>query len=477
MRWLTWLILNKYLLLVVATIPLAWVAYDSARHMAEARQLNELRVTAAAEADETVAPCDLSQDSELLRAVLAVAEQAGSGTLKDCRDETRVAEAIQIHAKTLHLVDQFFRQFADLKYNSRSLPDDEYEFRRQVQSWLPATHPLYGPLENRFRVARAESDVIQERLQAQDTVQMPLEDKRQTVAQRRARLDEYRLLQGYSEEFWKLESAELTGYELRFVETQMLSDILQGVFGFESTPDAIDEAQQKIDARQAELQAYSDAFGETGKHSEWVFAEAKRWHAASVFVKRYDQVKELSIDRQIEAIGDLLHNAETPTLLKIGVEAASYLCESQFPLKIAYDTKVLIFRDANDPKTSQLVDRSQIVVVWDDYSMEWFEKCSFSEFDAPRDRLKRLIVVGLGTQRPILDGTPVSQAAWTYNRLRQNIQWTKTDIERLYAECEPHQEHLGQDWERIAKLHAAAQKHPQLFQTLSDKSDMAATNE
>src|SRR5262249_18392342 len=133
------------------------------------------------------------------------------------------------------------------------------------------------------------------------------------------------------------------------------------------------------------------------------------------------------------------------------------------PRDLPLDPKVRLANSDVESDSDLVVSRSAVVVVWEDKRMERLTDIDADEFSLPRARIRRLIVEGLGTRKPLLKPTLSSLAAQTFNHNRKSLMWTPAGLNQLKTACEPYREHIEDAWSRIVEITDLTEQYPMLF--------------
>ena len=329
---------------------------------------------------------------------------------------------------------------------------------------LPDNFPFREVFEQQRALMEAEREFQAARRQNPDNVN----DLRIQLAAVRKRLKDAKQDQLPAHaEFLRREEAELQGHELRHLKPLRTDLLLQPLAerGFQVLADrAFDESCQKLAARIDDLRRYTTAFDLLGSHAEWIKNETAHCDQVRRFL---EAVRDLDESRIKERIGWLakLHESTvvTESVRALALLGTRRICDVYLARTVPLDDIVLSMEGAEPEAQSLPVSRKDVALVWEDKRLEWLVESGHDEFTLPRERLRRVIVTGKGARPAILKGTPKSEAASTYNRLRRETVWTIESLQRLKQGCQPHSTLLGEAWPRVVELEKLATELPVLF--------------
>ncbi len=268
-------------------------------------------------------------------------------------------------------------------------------------------------------------------------------------------------------DFLRQEDAELQGHELRNLKPLRTETLLLPLAerGFQVLADrAFDEACQKLAARIDGLKGYTAGYGLVGSHAEWIKNETTHCEQVRRFLEAVRDLDESRVGERIRWLAKLHEAKEVPESVRaLALLGTRRICEMYIARTVPLDDVVLAMEGAEPESQSLPVSRKEIVLVWEDKRLEWLVESGHDEFTLPRERLRRVIVTGKGARPAILEGTPKSEAASTYNRLRLDMAWTIESLQRLKQGCQPHSTLLGEAWPRVVELEKLATELPALF--------------
>lgn len=446
------LLFNKYMLIALAASPLGYITYQTFVRSAEAHSLStvlasSMRADALKQEIESNPPKVLlstnSQNLEVVAAVLTIAEGPVAESANRTPLEIQLANAESMYANTLGEVGELFREYAALKTGA-ALP---------VIKPFGNGHPFQAVYERRYQVVMSENEIRTLRT-----------TRPEESAQARQMLEEYIQLPGASKSFYQLEHAEIAGYEARYLKKLELEQLLNDYFQDKVAETTLLQIRRTVESRIDLLAAYLNKYREVGTYTEWAQQDLERWQAALQFLRTHDEVKRLTLSAQVERFDKLVKNApDSKAVLEIASRSIQGVCNANLPLQLPLDKRVYVLETPDSLEEAELVERSSIVVVWEDKQMEWFPEVDFDEYSMPIDRVRRLIIDGQGTRRPMLKGSMLSDAAHTYNVARGSLAWTPSEIARLAELCKPYQQHLGETWQRLTEIRQLSEMYPKFF--------------
>ena len=350
-----------------------------------------------------------------------------------------------------------------LKELERVSPDDA-EAAKLDDVNLPANFPFLNVWSEQKRLVEAERKLRAARRQNPDNVK----ELRTQLADVRKRLKDAKQDQlAMHAEFLRLEEAELHGHELRQLKPLRTEALLQPLAerGFQVLADrAFDEACQKLAARIDGLKGYTTAYGLLGSHAEWIKTETAHCDQVRRFLEAVRDLDESRIGDRMRWLAKLHEATDVPESVRaLALLGTRRICDMYLARTVPLDDLVLLM-DGPEPESQSLsVSRKEVALVWEDKRLEWFVDSGHDEFTLPSERLRRVIVTGKGARPAILKGTPKSEAASTYNRLRQDTTWTGESLKRLKQGCQPHSTLLGEAWPKVVELEKLATELPVLF--------------
>lgn len=278
-------------------------------------------------------------------------------------------------------------------------------------------------------------------------------------------LAEYEKLPGATRDFMRAESAEVDGYILRYVDSINLDDVLRPFFQASISPDQLREMQTRIQKRVEALRDYLTKYAGAGSHVVWVRQESDRWETAGAILKtQADRPRDLTIQEQMRQFAELQRGeASSAALRDFAVLGARSVCDVYLARDVPLDNQLILEDFAGDDAATTLVEKSRIVVVWNDRRFQLWNECGHDEFTLPPARVRRVIVDGLGTRPPQWRPTPLSEAVHDYNEQRRDQTWTLAGVRKLKLACQPQAALLGVTWSRILEVEEIVQQFPALF--------------
>lgn len=329
---------------------------------------------------------------------------------------------------------------------------------------LPENFSFLGIWAEQKKLVEAERKLRAARRQNPDNVK---ELRKQLADVRKLLKDAKQDQLAMHADFLRQEEAELQGHELRNLKPLRTETLLQPLAerGFQVLPDrAFDEACQKLAARIDDLKGYSAGYGLVGSHAEWIKNETAHCEQIRRFLEAVRDLDESRVGERIRWLAKLHEAKEVPESVRtLALLGTRRICGMFLASTVPLDDVVLAMESAEPDSPSMPVSRKDVALVWEDKRLEWLAESGHDEFTLPRERLRRVIVTGKGARPAILKGTPKSDAASTYNRLRREIAWTVESLQRLKQDCQSHSTLLGDAWPKIVELEKLATEFPMLF--------------
>lgn len=449
----------KYLILIIAGVPLAWGAWYEFSRLGQA---SIVRLTvgypdAAPQALQRLQPLagtDVLRKAELLAPLVTLARQTRIASAELADDEKPLAAALQEHASSIDDTWKLFTEYERLRIGGPLPNDKHFPF--------PKTHPYFECWHTRYQVVELETRIVNMR-----------RDRPEDVDEAQELIEQYRLLPGSNPAFHQLQVGDVEGYELRYESTLDIDAMLVRYFASGSSEQVILETRNQLQKRLENLEAFGRKFTEPKDYVNWAKLEAQRCILTRDLIRTDEASRNFPLDRRVAEFAKFVATSgASSAVVDVVRQTIHALCESRLDPKLPPDDLLFVLRHDDDEEAPS-VPRADVIIVWDDRSMEFLNDTDFDEYTLPVDKVRRLIVRNFGTRPPLLKPTPKSEAAHVYSVGRRGLAWNPTAIGRLRALCEPHQSELGTTWQSLVELDELAGKYAEFFPAVIEKKKPA----
>ncbi len=445
-RWIGGLL--KYLWLLIAAVPLLSIAGAELVRLVQATSVQREAVyfdeaAAAREKLKGTKGTGFLRQTDLVGPFVTIAPNATVLKTGLTPSNQTLASAVERHSLTVGDTWKLFAEYARLRRGD-PLPESPP---------FPVSHPYHAPWHERFVVVDLESRL--------DTLRR---ERPADVQEARDLLNRYRVLPAHDAAFMMLMTADIEGYELRFLKGLDLHALLVNYFKNAADDQVSLETLNRLQERFENLDSYGRRYESPDDHVVWVRQEALRCGLTRDLIRADQTVQNLPLDRRIAELGRFVTAAgATEQSITVVQQTVRTLCAVQLEPELPLDGSLYVLRHDEDADEITLVPRADVIVVWEDRSFQWLAETGFDEYSLPVEKVHRLIVPSRGTRPALLRPTKKSQAVHTYNRNRRDMPWTPQALSVLRNACQPHANELGDVWQRVVELHELAMRHGELF--------------
>lgn len=391
---------------------------------------------------------DFLRQADLFSPVVTLGADTNGIASANTEEEKSLAQAITDHALLVADTEKFVRSYRQLRVGSPLPSPAQFPF-------APG-HTYFESWHRQFLVVQMETRIVNLRQSRPDDIDPA-----------RELLDEYRKLSGFRAEFYTETLAEVEGYTLRYLQPLDIESVLTDYFKNSTDQQVALGVRQTLDSRLATLENFTLRYQQPREYVDWAKQEAKRCQLARDILRLDRTTNATPLEQRMAAFSEFMTNAspdEAEIVVDVVTEMIHALCNAELSPALELDTRLHVLRFEGDTRLTP-TPREDVIIVWNDRTMEWMSNTEFDEYNLPLSRVHRLILRDTGTRPPLLRPTPHSEAAMTYNRIRASISWDQQSLADFVRTCEPHQNELGAVWKQLTELQALTIKYPVFFQS------------